>query len=164
MDRLLPRALVVLALLAVLGVLFVGYGATPPDHDRNDYPDERSLIGDYDAQIGEYVELSGPVVATDPVVIDPETPAGEPFELRIESVDEPVAEGENLRVFGTVGPDATIDAERTLVREPWESIYMYAVSVLAGGWVFVRFVRGWRLDTDEWAFVPREEPLRWGRH
>lgn len=161
----LTRALAVLALLAVLGALFVGYGVAPADPDRHDYPDEEALIDDYGAHVGDRVELSGPVVATDPVMIDPGTPAGEPFELRIENVDEPVSEGENLRVFGIVEPDRTIEAEETLVREPWEFAYMYGVSLLAGGWLLARFVRGWRVDTDEWAFVPREEPLRlrgWG--
>lgn len=156
----LTRALAALALLTVLGALFVGYGATPPDPDRHDYPDEVALIDDYDAHVGDRVELSGPVVATDPVVIDPGTPAGGPFELRIEGVEEPVSEGEDLRVFGVVGPDRTIDAEDTLVREPWEFAYMYAASLLAGGWLLARFVRDWRVDVDEWAFVPREEPLR----
>lgn len=154
------RALGVIALCCVLVALFVGYGATMPDPTRNDYANEEPLLADYDAAVGEKVELSGEVVGVDPVVIAVENPAGEPLELRISNVDEPVAEGENLRVFGTVEPAATIGAERTLVREPWESLYMYAVSLLGGSWVFVRFVRGWRIDTDEWAFVPRETPLR----
>lgn len=158
----LTRALAVLALLAVLGALFVGYGATPADPARNDYANEEPLLDDYDAAVGESVELSGEVVGVDPVVIVVENPAGEPLELRITNVDEPVTEGEDLRVFGTVEPDATIEAERTLVREPWESLYMYAASLLGGGWVFVRFVRGWRIDTDEWAFVQRDAPLTIG--
>lgn len=148
-----------IALLLVLGVLLVANGATGYDPDRNHYPDEEPLVEDYDAYVGERVELSGAVVGVDPVVIDAETPAGDPFELRIENVDEPVNEGDRLSVFGTVEPDHTIEAERTLVREPWEIAYMYGISLLAGLWVLARFVREWRISTDEWAFVPREEPL-----
>lgn len=153
------RALAVLVLLLVLAVLFVGHGATGYDPERNHYPDEEQLVEDYDAYVGERVDLSGEVVNEDPVVIDAGTPAGDSFELRIENVDEPVSEGERLSVFGTVEPDRTIEAERTLVREPWEITYMYGISLLAGLWVLARFVREWRISTDEWAFVPREEPL-----
>lgn len=153
------RAFAVLALCCVLGALFVGYGATTPDPTRNDYPNERLLIEDPDDAVGQQVELSGEVVVVDPVLIAVENPTGDPLELRVTNVDEPVAEGEELRVFGTVGPDMSIAAQRTLVREPWESSYMYAVSLLGGMWALGRFVRGWRVDTDEWAFVQREAPL-----
>lgn len=159
-DTPATRALGVVVLCCVLATLFVGYGATSPDPERNDYANEDLLLDDYDAAVGERVEVSGTVASADPVVMTVEDPTGEPLELRVTNVDEPVADGESLRVFGTVEPDATIEAERTLVREPWESTYMYAVSLLGGTWVLVRFVRGWRLDTDEWAFVPRDGPLR----
>ncbi|WP_122089284.1 hypothetical protein [Halalkalicoccus subterraneus] len=153
------RVLAVITLCCVLGALFVGYGATTADPTRNDYPNERLLIEDPDDAIGQQVELSGAVVAVDPVVIAVENPTGDPLELRVTNVNEPVAEGEELRVFGTVESDTSIAAQRTLVREPWESSYMYVVSLLGGTWTLVRFIRGWRIDTDEWAFVQRKTPL-----
>lgn len=155
-DRLGSRLLGLAVLLCVLFGLLVGAGTLAPDPAMNRYPDQYDLGGNYGAYEGEHVEVSGTVVAVDPVVI--EHPYGNGvLTLTIENVDEPVETGQELRTFGTAHPGGMIDAERTVVVSRWETYYAWVASFVAGLWVLARFLRGWRFDPSTSSFGPREE-------
>jgi hypothetical protein len=153
------RLLAILVLFALLFGLFVLSGASEPDPDQHAYPDGDHLALEYDTYVGEHADVSGGVVSTDPVVIET-GPPGEGIALTVEGVDEPVEEGQALRAFGEVQEGQVLAAEETLVREPWELAYMYVVSFLAGLWVLVRLLRGWRIEWSDLGLEPREGPVR----
>ncbi|WP_222912897.1 hypothetical protein [Natrinema sp. SYSU A 869] len=64
-----------------------------------------------------------------------------------------------MTAFGTLENESTLDADRTVTDELWGSLYMGVVSVIGGCWVLARLVRGWRVDHDRLALVPRTEAL-----
>ena len=147
--------------VVALGGLFVFFGGTEPAPERHDYAGAEELGSDPERYVGEPVELGGVVVGTDPVVVEIEHADGS-HEYVVEGAPA-VETGQQLSVFGRVtapaGADAagSLTAEETVVRDAWESTYMYAVSLLAVGWVAVRAVRHWRFSIRELAFVPRGE-------
>lgn len=149
--RLLATALLFCALAGVL----VGAGTIGPDPATNTFPDGEDVAtspGDY---VGDQVSVGGTVVETDPVVIRVRYGLDEYVHVTVVDVEEPVSEGDAMSVFGTLTDEGTIDAERTLVRAPWETWYMYGVSFLGGLWVLGRLLRDWRLDREGVALVPR---------
>lgn len=149
------QALAIALLLCVLIGLFVWAGAMEPDPERNHHPGTADLAENYDAYVGEYAELNGEVVETDPVVIEAEYGPDQTVGFVVEGIEEPVEPDQRLTVYGLVKPDHTIQAEETVVRDAWERTYMYAVSAFAAAWVFARFVRGWRFDRGTMSFRPR---------
>ncbi|WP_336343396.1 hypothetical protein [Halalkalicoccus ordinarius] len=155
-DRLGSRLLGLAVLLCVLFGLLVGAGTLAPDPSMNRYPDHGALDGNYDAYEGDRVEVSGTVVAVDPVVVEHRDDIDGALTLTIENVDEPVEPGQELRVFGTARPGGTIDAEETVVVSRWETYYAWIVSFVAGLWVLGRFLRDWRFDPSTSSFEPRE--------
>ncbi len=148
--------------LAVLGgclvALLVAAGTLAPAPQLHDYPDGEALGHDYATFQGDSVEVGGTVVGTDPVVIEVDYAADGQFSLTVLHVEEPVAVGQELRVFGTAGPDRTITARETVVVSSWETYYAWGASFIAGVWVLGRFLRGWRLDRSTLGFTPREPP------
>lgn len=161
------RVLLALVLVVALAGLLVWYGALPSsDPATNHYPDEDHVAPNPDAFVGQSVVLGGHVVATDPVVIEI-THDGTTSEFTIQNANEalqtsgaPLEPGDRVTAFGTLTDASTLEAERSLTREPWELQYMYVVSVLGGLWVAGRFVQGWRFDRGRLAFVPRADPTR----
>lgn len=152
------RRLVALGVLVcALGGLAVFAGTMEPDPSDNHYPDGIELAADFVAYHGESVEVSGTVVGTDPVVIEVETGIDRPLALTVLNVEEAVAVGQELRVFGTARPDETLVAHETVVVSPWETYYAWAVSLVAGLWVLGRFLRGWRFERSTLSFAPPED-------
>lgn len=152
-DGLRSRVVVIVVLLSLLGGVLVATGAMSPSPAQNSYPDEDHIAVQEDAYVGERVEVSGQVIATDPIVLETYTPEGA-LQFTVSGVDEPVELDDRVTVFGTLEDDGTIQVENAIVREPWEFQYMFAVSIVAAVWVLLRFVRGWRLDRTEWWFTP----------
>lgn len=149
--------LLALALLGgVLLVLLMAAGTLTPASELHHYPDADDLSQDYAAHQGERVEVSGTIVRTDPVVIEVDDADRRPT-LTVTNVTEPVAVGQELRVFGTARPNETIAAHETVIVSPWETYYMWTVSFVAGVWVLVRFLRGWRFDRSTLSFASRGE-------
>lgn len=159
LDTPARRVAALAILLVVLAGLFVSFGALDPAPDRHAYPDEDDLAADYDAHVGGPASLGGTVVATDPVTIEVGHDRGTDRYTVRGAPD--VEEGQYLRAFGTVEPERTLAARETVVRDGWEAVYMWAVSVLAALWVLGRAVRHWRVDSDRIGFRPR---LRGGDH
>ena len=150
--RVVGRLALILVLLAVLGGLLVSAGTMLPDPGMHNYPHTDHVYGNAEMYLDEYVELSGPAVESDPLVIRIGRTGGH---ITIDGADRAVVPGQHVSAFGVLTDESTLEAERVLVREPWEATYMYAVSILAAIWVAGRIVRDWRFDFGTFAIVPR---------
>ncbi|QLG27385.1 hypothetical protein HUG10_07410 [Halorarum halophilum] len=152
-----PRYTLIIALLLAVGVSFVAFGTVDPNPAQNAYPGTDEVVSYPDEYVGERVSLSGTVVATDPLVITADSGV-ERARFTVTTSDHvTVAEGDQLIVFGTLTATNEVQAERTVVREPWELTYMYVVSFLGGLLVLARLLRHWRPDLDHYALVPWTE-------
>ncbi len=149
------RFIAISVLLVALFGMFVFYGAAEPAPEHNDYPGEDDLATNYEQYVDQQVELGGTVVETEPMTIAIETDSGTD-EYVVQNVPD-ADHNQELRLFATVHPDNTLEAQNTIVRDSWERTYMYAISVLAALWVVARAHRHWRFDIQEWAFVPRTQ-------
>lgn len=152
-----PRYTLIIALLLAVGVSFVAFGTLTPDPAHNAYPGTDQVVSHPDVYVGERVSLSGTVIATDPLVITADSGL-ENAKFTITNSDHAtVSKGDQLTVFGTLTATNTIQAERTVVREPWELTYMYVVSFLGGLLVLARLLRHWRPNLEQHLLVPRTE-------
>ena len=137
------RVAALLAVGVLLAVVLVGAGTIPVV----------DLISDYEAAVGTETEADGTVVGTDPVCIDHDG-----IILRVRNADavadDPISVGDRVVVYGEVNPEQTIVASEVVVRPAWAFQYLYAVSLVGGFWVLVRFLRGWRLNLAKFAFEP----------
>lgn len=153
------RLFAIAILLVAFGGLFIFYGALEPDPEHNDHPGNDDLEADPSTHIGEQVELSGTVVDTEPLVLEVEHADGTTEYVLENAPDAEV--GQEVRLFGTIEPstsesaDARLEVNDAIVRDSWETTYMYAVSIVAALWVVVRAVRHWRFDAGSFGFVPR---------
>lgn len=152
-----PRYTLIIALLLALGVSFVAFGTVDPNPARNAYPGTDQVVSHPDEYVGERVSLSGTVVATDPLVITADSGLDSARFTITNSDHATVSEGDQFIVFGPLTATNTIQAERTVVREPWELTYMYVVSFLGGLFVLARVLRHWRPDIEHQSLVTRTE-------
>jgi hypothetical protein len=143
---------ILVGLCLVATALVVGFGLQFNGTDA--YPDAGAIDADYDAHVGETVHIWGTVTATDEgqVVVSAGT-----LSLRVtEPPPEAVAVGDQIQVYGRLAPGRRLVTTASDVQSPEAIRNMYGVSLvgiaLAGG----AFLRRWRVDTDRWAFVPRE--------
>ena len=156
-------------LVGLLGGCVVGFGSVTPTPVVGDYPDEASLAVNPDGYVGEYVQVTGTVVRTDPVVIE-ETYSvwvGDRYRhgtvrLRIAGLDRSVRPGQSLQVYGTVRPDGSVQARTSVYVPAKNQLYMYVVSALAGLWVLLRLVRGWTMSVTDIALYRRSTPVTLG--
>ncbi len=152
------RLLIIILILLILTFFFIWYGSLGPNPEKGSYPNQEHLIEDYDAYIGEEVEVGGKVVETDPVRIEAEH-GDESIELNITGVEESVEKGDRLTVYGTVEEEQTIEAENAVIQPVVNWLYMYLISGIAAFWVFLRIVKQWRWDSETASLKVREEPL-----
>ena len=152
--RLVARLALIAVLLVVLFGLLVSAGTILPDPAIHNYPHTDHVYGNTEMYIGEQVELRGPAVETEPLVIRIGRTGGH---ITITGADQEVEPGQLVSAFGVLTDGSTLEAERVMVREPWEATYMYVVSILAAMWVAGRIVRHWRFDFGTFAFVPRSD-------
>ena len=165
LETRIGRTVGVCCLLAVLFGLTVGFGTLAPAPALGSYPDSATLAQEYDATIGQRVQVSGTVVRTEPLVLAAEYDyyaAGAAnsgsLDLTITAVERPVRVGQSVQVFGTLRPDRTIEAREIVVVPARNVAYMYAVSALAGLWVLARLLRGWAVDWRTGAVTRRDRP------
>ncbi|MCU4975367.1 hypothetical protein OB955_21940 [Halobacteria archaeon AArc-m2/3/4] len=122
------------------------------------YPDDVALGTDDRGQIGERVELNGIVTDVDPMTI---VAGGSEITVRYEFQNAPPVEpGQRISIFATVESDQTLTVHDAVVRDPWEYVYLYVISILGALLVAVRVARHWRIDRRELAFVPRSDETR----
>ncbi|NGM71388.1 hypothetical protein G6M89_20730 [Natronolimnobius sp. AArcel1] len=163
------RHLAAVLLICALVGLMVWYGTLPGyDPTANDYPNEDHVGPDPDAYVDQQASLEGTVVDTDPVVIQLEHPSQ--HHVTVEHATQNLHDSDALErdktitVFGTLTSTDTLEAEQTLTREPWEATYMYIISFIGGLFALGHFIRHWRFDRRQLAFVPRDQPLSLPRH
>ncbi|QLG49295.1 hypothetical protein [Natrinema halophilum] len=149
----------VVLLGALLGLMY-WTGAVGAEPLERGYPDEVDVTQNRDAYVGETVALGGIVVETEPVVIATQRSGYGRF--TVVDADEsliqssgPLETGDRVTAFGTLEDESTLVAERTVTDRLRDTLYMVLVSFGAGCWVLVRLVRGWRIDRDRFALVPR---------
>ncbi|WP_254525236.1 hypothetical protein [Natrinema caseinilyticum] len=154
------RLLAGIALLAALLGLVYWTGAVGAEPLERGYPDEVDVTQNRDAYVGDRVAIGGIVVETDPVVIATQrsgygrfTVVGAHESLQHSSVT--LETGDRVTAFGTLEDESTLVADRTVTDRLRDTLYMVVVSFVAGCWVLGRLVRGWRLDLDRFALVPR---------
>jgi hypothetical protein len=147
------RGVALAALCTLLLALLVGYGTVTPDPSAGRFPGNDEIgAGTVDA--GDRVVVSG--------TVRDETSGGTVVDLDdgprvvVHDLDAAPAPGDPVWLYGTYH-DGTIRTRRAIVRAPWEITYLYAVSLLGGLVTFTRVAWTWRLDTDGWHVVPRED-------
>jgi hypothetical protein len=108
---------------------------------------------------GDHVETGGMVTDTDPVIIEIDGDTATQT-LPIENAPD-VDVGQEMIVDGTITADGTLRAnrDRAVVREPWETTYMYAISILGALFVALRIADGWQFNLKPISFSPRDTPL-----
>ncbi|WP_050051962.1 hypothetical protein [Halostagnicola sp. A56] len=110
------------------------------------------MMGEY---VGQTISLGGTVIETDPLVIEVEHEYGTD-EYRIQNA--PNAEtGQHLQVFATVHSDNILEVHNATIRDSWERIYLYVISLIGTLWVVTRAFNHWRIDTEAVGVVPRQD-------
>jgi hypothetical protein len=151
------RVFVAVLLLSALGGLFVHEDAT--SDARTPYPAPHELAADYDSYVGERILVFGEVLDRDGETVTLEAESeGVTIELRVTGVRATVAPGGVLQVYGDLGPDRTMTAERVVVVNDsggaeW---YKYVVSAVGALGFLIAFGRYWRIDTETWTLEARD--------
>lgn len=147
-------------LVVLLAVLLVAFGTQ--FHDSSAYPATAEIDAEYADHTGEQVHLWGRVTAANDergVVF-----AAGPLELTLTNVSPATVDvGVRVQVYGELRSGRRMTVTRVVAARPDSRRWMYGISVVGIGVATVAFLRQWRFDTDELAFVPREEPVRFDR-
>ena len=154
------RLLAGIVLLTALVGLLSWTGTVAVDPLASGYPDATDVTTARESSIGDRVVLDGSVAETDPLVITTRPNGNGRFTViattdSLERSTGPLETGDRVTAFGTLVDASTLDAERTIITGLWESLYMIVVSFIGGCWALARLVRGWRVDRDRVALVPR---------
>ena len=152
------RILTGFVLILLLFSLFIWYGSLKPDPEKGNYPGSEQLIKDYNSYIGKKAHITGEVVNTDPIKIEIEYGDKEKT-LKVTEVSDQVEKGDRLSVFGTVKQDNTIEVENSFSVPFLNYVYMYVISIVGAFWIFIRIVKQWRWNSEEWWFERRDEQL-----
>jgi len=164
-DRI--RRLVALSFLflALFSLLVLGGVDRPPAPELGRYPGLDDVVERPETLLGDRVSVIGQVVATDPLVISAqhETETGvTAVRITVTDSNTAVERGDRVQVFGVLTDTETIRAINVVVLPQSGLWYSWIVSFIAGLWVLGRIVRHWRIDREQWAFVPRADPWRPG--
>jgi preprotein translocase subunit SecF len=149
-------ALVALLLVATAGL---GVAADATYESRWPYPTADTLGADYDEHTGETTLLFGTVesVENGTAQIEIEYEGGT-FEMTVQNFDASVQPGGAVQVYGTLGPDRTIDAEHIVVVNPAGSslLFKYGISAVAVVLFLIVFFRYWRIDWQSYSLEARD--------
>ncbi|WP_440771731.1 DNA-binding protein [Natronorubrum sp. DTA28] len=157
--RLAARLVVVALLFAALLGLCVHYGGTYDDNWP--HPTGDQLGEEYDAYAGERVLLFGSVQSVDgeTIVIHVTDSADEvAAELEIDGVDNSVASGGTVQVYGVLESDRTMTADETVVVDRDANAFDYKLGTSIVGVLLAigYFARHWTVNPRTFAVEPRE--------
>lgn len=142
MNTSLERLLVVSVLLLALGGMMVHYGAARADHFP--YTPTTELHDDTPAQVGATTYFWADVTA---VHQDTFEVANVALKTTVLGSTDGLQAGDTVQVYGTVRPGLKIDAERVVVSNQLNRLYMFLISGFAP--LIVGLV-GWRYWWFDW--------------
>ena len=151
------RVVTALCLCLLLGGLFVHAEMT--EDQRNPYPDAEELNDEYSTYAGQKVMMFGTVLQTTDQQMTIEAKGdGTTVTLAVTGADATVSAGGAVQVYGTLGPDQTIAAERIEVVNSswWAELYKYGASAVGAAGFLMLFFRYWRLNSDSWTMETRD--------
>jgi len=152
------RLVVIVALVAALFGLGVYADAT--EQDRWPYPTAETLDGNYGQYVGQETLLFGTVeeIRGESAVIEVEHDSGT-FLMEVQNFDATVQPGGAVQVYGTLGADDTIDANRVVVVNPaaLSTWYKYGVSAVAASLFLLVFFRYWQVNLDTLQLEARDD-------
>ncbi|MDF9745874.1 DNA-binding protein [Natrinema salsiterrestre] len=159
--RLARRVAIAAVLLTALGGLCVHYGATYDDnwpHPTGDQIQQEGLesfTGDRVLLFGEVRAVNGDAETITIHVVDDNDEVA--AELEVRGVDDQVAPGGVVQVYGVLESGAVMDADRTVVvnRDPSATTYKLVTSVVGLLLAVGYFLQQWRFDVRGLAFEPR---------
>jgi len=107
-----------------------------------------------------YVGGYGVIVETDPTVVEVEADDGTARLVRTENMPS-AKKGDRVVFGGTITEDGSVEISRTrsVVRDPWETAYMYLISAIAALIVAILGIDLWHIDRRTLSLEPRETPL-----
>lgn len=137
-------------LIAVLAGMTLHYGATGVRHDRMAIDGQRLI--DYEDNVGRTVFFWGDVIQADgdTMVVDAWSQT-----ITVRTDLDPPA-GSAVQIYGRLEPGHEVAPGRVIVSTAPALRYLYVISALGGLFAAAFFLRAWRVDVDELAFVPRE--------
>jgi len=146
-HRLVAALVCCLLALALLVGFAARFDGTPAS------PDADAIDASYADRVGDRVHLWGTVVGEE---------GGETViaagSLRLRVTDPPpsaVDRGDQVQVEGRLAPDRRLETRSYDVIQGEERVRLYAVSVVGGLVAAGAVLRRFRLDREEWVFVPR---------
>ncbi|APX96592.1 single stranded DNA-binding domain-containing protein [Natronorubrum daqingense] len=156
--RLATRIVLTALFLGALLGLCVHYGGTYDDNWP--HPSGDQLQDDPDAAVGERVLLFGSVESVEDDTLEIHVTDSEgrvAVELEIDGVDESVASGGTVQVYGVLEDDQTMTPDETVVVEEDDRAFEYKLATSLVGVVLAiaYFCRYWRIDWTTVAFEPR---------
>lgn len=157
-DTKRSRLVAVVLLLAAHVALFPVFATQPVNQAAGVLPGEEEFLNSPDQYLGTQVETGGIVVDESPLTIQVETTRGTQ-QLQIWGFPANPAQGDKIRVAGTLRESTAIDAHNGFVVPQRGRWYAWGISFLAGLWVLTRLIRHWRTDRSTLGFVRRPRPL-----
>ncbi|WP_435185306.1 hypothetical protein [Halobellus sp. EA9] len=142
-----------IAFVLVIGLCALAVGFGVQFNGTDVYPDPAAIDADYAAHVGERAHLWTEAVGTENGRLVVET---EGLYLRVSDPPPAAVEvGDHVQIYGTFGPDRQFETEAYHVQSAGGVWYMYGVSVVGIALAAGLFLRRWRIDPDQWRFVPR---------
>ena len=123
------------------------------------YPTADALGADYADHTGETALLFGTVetVGDGTAQIRVESETG-PFQMTVHNFEPSVQSGGAVQVYGALGPNRTVDAERVVVVNPTgrSVLFKYGISAVAVVLFAGVFLRYWRIDWATYSLEARD--------
>ncbi|MGB9954480.1 hypothetical protein ACOZ4F_19000 [Haloarcula marismortui] len=154
--RVWVRVGIVLVLCVTLGGLFVHAEIT--EDEWSPYPDAADLSTGYESYVGQQLMVFGTVTETgDGELYIKVEGDGTAITLRVTETNTAVESGGVVQVYGTLGPEQTIAAERVEVvnSSRWAELYKYGASAIGALGFLLLFFRYWRINRDTWTLEGR---------
>lgn len=153
-----------LLLFVALGVTCVAFGTLTPKPDAGRYPYTGHIVTDRADYANGPIVINGEVTDTAPLTVTSTYTVVRDEQLEhgtatfvVTDTSAQVTASDVVQVYGVLGEDGTISATRVVVTPSRNVSYMYVISAVAGFWVLLRLLQGWRFDRQRFAVVPRDD-------